>query len=312
MPPVLKSSISRWGYSVYERMDDIKKEKEELGNVGRIVDDLIDAEILITHSKQRCSIKELERAPSAKLIITTTSGTDHIDREALKKRGVRLVRMPMIRRDAVVETTMSLLLDALRLVWRFQEDARQNQWSRGRLPEYMPRRISDIEIGVVGYGVIGTRLVEVLEAFGARISVTDPKGVPERLKQRSFAEMAKTCQAVLFACDLNPSSLNMVNRAWLEACSEGMILVNTARGGLIDVNAAKEALESGRLGFLGLDVYPKEPFAHLDWVNQHSNLYCLPHSAGFHPQLAEMIRHGLVDIVGRYVAGETIPFEVMG
>ena len=67
MPTVLKSSISRWGYSVYERIDDIKKEKEELGKIGRIVDDLIDAEILITHSKQRISIKELERAPSAKL-----------------------------------------------------------------------------------------------------------------------------------------------------------------------------------------------------------------------------------------------------
>ena len=87
---------------------------------------------------------------------------------------------------------------------------------------------------------------------------------------------------------------------------------HSRRGGLIEINATKESLESGRLGFLGLDVYPKEPFAHLDWVNQHSNLYCLPHSAGFHPQLAEMIRHGLVDIVGRYVAGEAIPFEVMG
>lgn len=305
----MQPRISRWGYSVYERADDIELEKKALGQLGEIVADLIDAEILITHSKQKISDKELEKAPSAKLIITTTSGTDHIDKNALRRKEIRLVRMPMIRRDAVVETTIGLLLDALRLVWRFQEDARQNQWSRGKLPAYMPRRICDIDIGVVGYGVIGKHLVSVLENLGANISVTDPKGVPEHLKERSFSELGRACQAVLFACDLNPSSQNMVNQDWLDSCQEGMILVNAARGKLIDVQAAKKSLESGKLGFLGLDVFPKEPFAHLDWVNEHPNLVCLPHSAGFHPQLANMIREGLVEIVEKYCSQEPIPFE---
>ena len=302
--------ISRWGYSVYEKAGDIQLEKAALSTLGQIVQDLSDAEILITHSKQKISYVELERAPSAKLIITTTSGTDHIDKIALKEKGIRLGRMPMIRRDAVAETTIGLLLDALRLIWRFQNDARENLWSRGRLPEYMPRRIADLEIGVVGYGVIGSYLVTLLQGLGARVCVTDPRGIPDELRKQSFSEMAKTCQAVLFACDLNPSSQNMVNQQWLDSCQDGIILVNAARGKLIDIQAAKQALESGKLGFLGLDVFPQEPFQQLHWVNEHPNLVCLPHSAGFHPRLAEMIRDGLVEMVGNYCSGKTIPFEV--
>lgn len=308
----MRPSISRWGYSVYELAADIQLEKLELGRFGDIVADSVDAEILITHSKQRISYPELEQASSVKLVITTTSGIDHIDTKALLDKGVRLARMPMVRRDAVAETTIGLLLDALRLIWRFQDDARKNLWSRGRLPEYMPRRICDLDIGVVGYGVIGSRLVEMLGAMGARnISVTDPKGVPAHVKKRDFWEMGRTCQAILFACDLNSSSENMVNQDWLYQCQQGIILVNAARGKLIDIKAAKRALEQDKIGFLGLDVFPQEPFDSLHWVNDHPNLVCLPHSAGFHPELARMIREGLVALVESYCLGKDIPFEVV-
>ena len=303
-------TISRWGYSVYERAADIQSEKTALNTLGQIIEDLADAEILITHSKQKISYKELDNAPSAKLVITTTSGTDHIDKKALKQNGVRLARMPMIRRDAVVETTIALLLDALRLIWRFQADARREQWSRGKLPEYMPKRISDITIGVVGHGVIGSRLVSMLEAFGAKLCVVDPKGIPEHVEKRGFSDMGKTCDAILFACDLNPTSKNIVNQAWLDSCREGIILVNAARGQLIDIHSAKKALESGKIGCLALDVFPNEPFEYLHWVNEHPNLICLPHSAGFHPRLAELIKDGLVEIVSCYISGRDIPFEV--
>ena len=302
-------TLSRWGKSIYEDRHLVDLEKESLGQHVAVLADYSDAQIIVIHSKQRFGMDEFQKSPSLKVLITTTSGTDHIDVAFLKEKGVQVLRMPLIRRDAVVESILAMLLYANRRMMQFQVDAQRNYWSRGDLSVYLPTRIQDLTIAVVGAGVIGSRLIEVLKTFGADVVAFDPLGIPEGIAECSFEEMAR-CDVVLLACNLNPSTQFMVDSQWLSTVKEGLILINCARGKLVDATAALDAVHDGKLGFLGLDVFPEEPYPYLHRMNDHANVFFTPHAAGYHPHLAKQIREGLVDIVEKILRSDALPFVV--
>ena len=160
-------------------------------------------------------------------------------------------------------------------------------------------------VGVVGVGVIGSRMAEVLEALGARVLRCDPlldDGVPlERLLVESTV--------VTLHCDLTPSNSGMIGRAEIRAMPRGAVLVNTARGALLDVDAAIEAIEKGHLAGLGLDVFPDEPVDLSRYAGPRVLL--TPHAAGWHPGLAAKIAEGIVGALRALMEGREVPFRVV-
>ena len=304
--------LSRWGKASYETTESIVAQRKSLSAWVKLVPDHTDAEIVVVHSKMRIDSEALDQMPSAQLVITTTSGYEHMDIPALHARGIRTLRMPLLRRDAVVDTALGLMLSGMRRLHHFKSAAIQNQWVRGALPAIQPLSFRDLPVGIVGCGVIGKQMIKVLNVLGARTVAFDPKGVPTGVDcASSVIDLASRVQVISLHCDLNPTSANIISRDVLSALPKGAILVNTARGGLVDEVAALEALKNGQLSYLGLDVFASEPHSNLQVVNQFHNIDLLPHAAGFHQHLLEDIQKQLVDICQAFVQGADLPFEVL-
>ena len=307
-----KPRLSRWGHSVYERPEQIVLEKDLFADWVTVVEQYSDAEVVVVHSKQSIGDKELAKMPSAKIIITTTSGFEHLDWRLMKAKGIVPVRMPLLRRDAVVESIIAMLLHANRRQWSFMGDAQGNLWTRDRLTEYEPLRIQDQKIGVVGLGVIGRRLCTVLHSLGATVYGVEPLGIPVDLPFVTgcqFQELPFLVDATLLACTHESSTHFMVNSEWLETCNQ-MTLINCARGKLVEVSSALESVDIGKLAFLGLDVFPEEPYPDLKVAVSRPNVLCTPHAAGYHPNLGVQIQSGLLNIVSRWCNGDSIPYVV--
>lgn len=312
MRTTTKPRLSRWGHSVYERPEQIAKEQRLFAEWVDVVEPYSDAEVVVVHSKRWVGESELQKMPSVQMVITTTSGFEHLDWRLMQERGIISVRMPLLRRDAVVESILGMLLHSNRRQWQFHIDAQNNEWTRHKLTAYEPLRIQDQKIGVVGLGVIGRKLCKVLSEFGADVYGVDPKGVSEDLQgvtPTAFNALPALVDVTLLACTHNETTHQMVNATWLEQCTN-MTLVNCARGKLVDVDAALHALDRGHLQFLGLDVFPNEPFSDLQRFVVRPNVLCTPHAAGYHPNLGVQIQEHLFSIVSRWVNGEAIPFVV--
>ncbi|MGC6507637.1 MAG: 2-hydroxyacid dehydrogenase [Myxococcota bacterium] len=303
--------LSRWGKASYESPESVTSQKRALSEVVDVVLDDSDAEIVIVHSKMRIGPSEIDRMPSAQLIVTTTSGYEHMDIEALHAKGIRTLRMPLLRRDAVVDTALGLILSGMRRLHLFKSAASQNDWVRASLPNIQPLSFRGLTVGIVGCGVIGQHMITVLSQLGAQIVAYDPKGVPEGVfTATSIMDLATRVQVLSLHCDLNPTSANIVSKEVIFALPKGALLVNTARGGLVDEQAALEALSMGHLSYLGLDVFASEPYLDLDVVNRIPNLDLLPHAAGFHQNLLVDMQVQLVAICTAFVQCRALPYEV--
>lgn len=297
--------LSRWGRSPYETNEDMVLEAEALGALVEVVPEGSDAEIVVVHSKIPMGPDEHGRAPSLRLLLTTTSGVDHIDRAHFASRGVQVARLPEARRDAVVDATVGMLIWGLRGMGEHQAAASRGQWVRSQLPDLAPVGVRGAKIGVVGCGVIGRAVIGVLEAFGAEVWGADPRGLPESVTVATVDEMLGHCDALTLHCDLNPTSRMLVDQDKIGRAHPGLVMVNTARGALLDTQAAADAVAQGRLGALCADVFPVEPWPGMAF--HHPRVMFTPHAAGFHLGLAQSVREGLQNAVGAFVAGRTVP-----
>jgi phosphoglycerate dehydrogenase-like enzyme len=160
-----------------------------------------------------------------------------------------------------------------------------------------------LSVGLVGHGVIGSRAAEVWRALGARVHVSDPRLGPSP----DIHELAETCELISLHCDLNASSREIVDASVLERMKPGSVLLNTARGGLVDVDAL---MRTDHLGGLGLDVFPQEPFPHLAELASRPGVLLLPHAAGYHRDLGVEVARELAEAVGAYLAGLPLPHPV--
>ncbi len=314
--------LSRWHRSAYETDAELAEQSARLQDHVTALPQRQDAEIVVVTSGLRVDEAFLEKTPSARLVITTTSGSDHLDLPLLASRRIRAVRLPLARRDAVVEAALGLLLAGLRRIGTHRADAAAGRWSRAGLPTSGIGSLRGSAVGVVGLGVIGSQMAAVLRALGAEVWGVDPhvwlhgrdrldgRGRLDGVHRVSLDDALAGCVAVTLHCDLNPSSAGMISAARLERSRPGLVLVNTARGGLVDVDAAVSALCAGRLGGLGLDVFPQEPYPQLARVSAHPDLWFAPHAAGYHPGLGRMIGDGIVSAVSAFVEGRPLPHQL--
>ena len=294
-----------WGRAEYERQVDWGARLAGVDVTSAQGEDapLELADVVVVPSRQAVRREHVPRLLRAKLVLTTTSGFDHVDVAALGEVGIPCARLPLARRDAVVQTALGMMLSLSRRLGALQEPAARGHWDRADLPGWAPGLLGTV--GVVGHGVIGRVVARQLEALGARVLRCDP------LLTDSVPVDALVAQAdvVTLHCELTPSSRDLFDARRIAAMRPGSILVNTARGGLVDVRAAREALEAGHLAGLGLDVFPTEPPADLA---RFVGPRCIvtPHAAGWHPGLDALIAEGIVAAVDAVRRGEPAPFTL--
>ena len=231
------------------------------------------------HVLQPITADVIKRAPKLKLIQKLGVGVNTIDLEAAKARNIAVCNMPGTNSRAVAEMTLFLMLGALRQATRLDRACRSGTWYLDAATRDALAEIGGRTIGFVGFGAVPNILAPVLQAMGARViyCATRPKSGP----YESVLLEALLAQSDIVTLHLpaTAETKGLISRSRLALMQRGAILVNTARGELVDENALYDALSSGHLGAAGLDVFALEPVSPQNPLLSLDNVILTPHVA---------------------------------
>ena len=219
-----------------------------------------------------------DRVPRLRVVARTGVGVDLVDLEAAKARGITVVITPGSGTRAVAEGVLALALHLVKRLGPLTDLVREGRWAERSRVE-----VGDLDgatIGIVGYGRIGRRVGELAAAFGMRVLAHDPfSPPPAEVNRPDLGALAAASDVLTLHAPLTAQTHRLVDEAFLARVRPGTVLVNCGRGGLLDLDAALAALQSGRLAGVGLDVFDPEPPAHHPLFD-HPNVVLTPHLMG--------------------------------
>ncbi len=194
-----------------------------------------------------------------RLIALRSAGYNHVDVAAAERFGLTVVRVPRYSPYAVAEHAVALILALNRKTHRAYSRVREGNFALSGLLGF---DLHGRTVGVVGTGAIGTVFATIMLGFGCRVLASDPSVNPELaaagVAAVTLEELLRESDIVALHCPLTPETFHLVNAKTLALTKPGVMLINTSRGALVDTVAAIEALKSGHLGHLGIDVYEEE------------------------------------------------------
>lgn len=215
-----------------------------------------DAEIVSVFVNSPINTSFLREHPKLRLVTTRSSAVDHLDAEAAARRGVVLAHVPDYGAATVAEHTFALILGVARRLRHCLESGRRG---RGASEQLRGMELRGKTLGVIGTGRVGLHVIRIAQGFGMQVvgydmhpnlPMADTMGFPYVTLDR----LLRVADIITLHVPLTPRTRQMLNAARLAKCKRGVILINTARGALIDANALMKALESGHVGGVGLDV----------------------------------------------------------
>ncbi|MFN4000153.1 2-hydroxyacid dehydrogenase [Algoriphagus sp.] len=216
--------------------------------VCSFVNDKIDATML----------KKLSQL-SVKLIALRCAGYNHIDLSAAAENGIKIVRVPAYSPEAVAEHAFALILTLSRKTHKAYNRVRENNFSLEGLTGF---NIHGKTIGVIGTGAIGKAFCRIAKGFGCEILAYDIFESEEMkelgVKYLSIDDVLRQSQIISLHCPLNPDTHHMINSKTISQLQDGVMLINTSRGALVETKAVIKALKERKIGFLGIDVYEQE------------------------------------------------------
>jgi D-3-phosphoglycerate dehydrogenase len=233
---------------------------------------------LIARATSQVDQALLDAAPNLRVIGRTGIGVDRVDLDAASTRSVPVVVTPTAGTRAVAEGTLAFALHLLKKLGRHTTLVREGQWAqRNRLTAY---DLDGSTVGLVGYGRIGRRVAELARCFGADVLVFDPYlDAAEGITVTDLPRLLAAADVISLHAPLTPETHHLIGAAELGQVKPGAVLVNCARGGLLDLDAAHAALLDGRLAGVGLDVYDPEPPADHPLFH-HPDVVLTPHIMG--------------------------------
>lgn len=211
------------------------------------VNDKVDATIL----------RQLHNA-GVNLLLLRCAGFNHVDLATAEQLDITVARVPAYSPHAVAELTLALLLSLNRKIHRAFNRVREGNFA---LDGLMGFDIHGKTVGLLGAGKIGQRFAHIMQAMGCRVLITDPYADPAELAAFELVELQtllRESHIISLHCPLTPDTHHIINRDTLTKMRDGVTLINTSRGPMIDTKAVIEALKSGKIGSLGLDVYEEE------------------------------------------------------
>jgi D-lactate dehydrogenase len=267
-----------------------------------------DFEILSVFVFSKVDRRVIESLPNLKLIVTRSSGFDHIDIQAAGERGIVVSNVPGYGSMPVAEHVFALLLAVLRKVLKADSAVRASKWLS---PELQGRLVNGKTFGVIGTGAIGESVARIAKAFGAKVIAYDvvKKPVLEAegvLKYVSLEEVLEKSDIISLHIPLTKETYHMINRCSIAKMKKGAILINTSRGQIIDQEALVEALRTGKLAGAGLDVFEKEPPNPDDPILRLENVVLTPHVAWYTTEAEDYILQSTIDSIRAFVKGSPI------
>jgi phosphoglycerate dehydrogenase-like enzyme len=242
------------------------------------IEDLARASGAIVRAEFNLDGAALESMPNLKLAVRTGVGVDRVDLTAASGRGVYIAITPGANTNAVAEGALAMVLSLTKKLSPLTALVRNNQWiSRD---EIVPGDLEGSTLGLVGFGRIGSRVAQLAQAFGMRVLAFDPVAeVPENIKAESMESLLEQSNILSVHVPLSEETRNLISFPEIDLMPKGSIVVNVARGGLVNLDAAHQALISGQLSGLGLDSFDPEPAIQHECFS-HPNVVLTPHVMG--------------------------------
>ena len=217
-------------------------------------------EVAVTSGVWGVRAEHMDRLPNLRAIVNFGVGYDSTDVEEARARGVVVSNTPGVLTDCVADTTVWLVLDVMRRLAAADRFVRRGEWREGRVPA-LTRQVTGCRVGILGLGRIGRAVAQRLAAFDTDIAYTGRSEKPDAPYRfvPSLVDLAGDVDVLVVAAAGGESSRGLVDRKVLDALGRDGFLVNVARGSVVDEAELVAALEEGRLGGAGLDVFADEP-----------------------------------------------------
>lgn len=280
-----------------EVVAEIQKLGPTLVTPADLASSLSDAEILIVRSATKVTADLLTHAPKLKIVARAGVGLDNVDKEACEKRGIKVLNTPGASSNAVAELAVGLMFAVSRKICKADAGMKAGKWLK---KELTGTELSGKTLGIVGLGRIGTLLAAKASALGMKIAYFDPAATLPVGKKVTLDELFSSSDFISLHVPLTEQTKNMVNSASLAKMKKSAVLINTARGGLVDEEALYSALKEGRLAGAALDVYPQEPYT--GKLCSLGNVVLTPHVAGSTAEAQMRIGLELVEKLRKEVA----------
>jgi D-3-phosphoglycerate dehydrogenase len=251
------------------------------GEPERLEGELSRAHALVVRSDTKVTAERIDNAPHLTVIGRAGTGVDNIGVDAATRRGIAVLTAPGANTVSTAEHTVALLLALVRRIPWAAESMQQGRWDRKL---YAGSELAGKRIGVIGLGRIGARVGRIATAFGMQVAAYDPFLTIQRAEELgveslALEELLQVADVVTLHLPLTDDTRHMMNRDRLAMMKPGAVLINAARGGLIDHHALVEAVESGALAGAALDVFDPEPLAADSPLRGSDRILLTPHLA---------------------------------
>jgi D-3-phosphoglycerate dehydrogenase len=265
------------------------------------------ANVLLVQFAQVTS-EVIERLAPNAAVVRYGLGLDNIDLKAAQRRGIRVAYVPDYATGEVADHTSTLILSALRKIIALDQSVRAGRWDPVGVCTPM-RSFAQSVVGFVGFGRIGREVNARLRPFGFSSVVSDPYVDAATLtaahaRAADLDTLFSSADVVTLHAPLTPTTKHVVDARRLSLMKPDSIVVNTARGALIDTKALADALASRRIGGAALDVFEEEPLPKDSPLRSLPNVLLTPHAAWYSAQAAERVQILAADEVGRHLSGQ--------
>ena len=269
---------------------------------------LEDATVAITN-KVQLKRESLERLPKLKMVAVAATGTDNVDIAYCRERGIVVSNIRNYSVHTVPEHVFMLVLALRRNLLAFRADVRNGAWQAATQFCLFTHPVNDLHgstLGIIGRGAIGNAVEQIALAFGMKVLFAEHKGVSDiRPGYTAFDTVLRDSDVITLHLPLNAQTRHLISTAEFSRMQAGAILINTARGGLVDEMALLDALRSGSIGGAGFDVLEKEPprEGHPLLELELPNFILTPHIAWSGREAMQTLADQLIANIEAYVAG---------
>jgi lactate dehydrogenase-like 2-hydroxyacid dehydrogenase len=243
----------------------------------------------------------MQASPRLRVISNLAVGVDNIDLDAAAQRGIPVGHTPDVLTDATADLTMALILAAARRLPEGIAAVRDGRWAAWSPDWLLGLELRDARLGIIGLGRIGQAVVDRARAFGMEVVHSSRNG------GMPLPELLRTADIVSLHCPLSAATRHLIDAGALAAMKAGAILINTARGAIVDQAALAHALRSGQLAAAALDVTDPEPLQPDDQLLRAPNLIVLPHLGSATHRTRERMAELAVENLRAGLAGELLP-----
>ncbi|WP_234122069.1 D-2-hydroxyacid dehydrogenase [Clostridium hydrogenum] len=297
------------------------KEIEELGdfkvydrteNTEKVIERSKGAEVLFTN-KTILTKEIINKLPHLKYIGVLATGYNVVDLEAAKERGIVVTNIPAYGTESVVQMSIALLLEICDNVGLHNESVKKGEWENSEDFCYWKKPIIELAgktIGIIGYGSIGKAMGKAAEALGMKLLINTPhpdKALEnENLRFADLDDVFRNSDVISLHCPLFENNKGVINKASISEMKDGVIIINTARGGLIVEKDLADALESGKVYAAAVDVVSGEPIHKDNPLKFAKNCIITPHISWAAKEARERLMSIAADNLKKYLDGNAV------